>query len=111
MYTEMPSRERVDLADDQVLALADWLVTQQQLGAALAVLQRFLSTHPRSAGLPRAHLRAGMIHLREGRLPAAYQHFLTVLDLDASRDELDGARAGLAEVARREEEARRFRLH
>jgi hypothetical protein len=52
-----------------------------------------------------------LIHLRERRLPAAYQHFLAVLDLDAGADEIEGARAGLAEVERRQHEARRLRFN
>jgi membrane associated rhomboid family serine protease len=111
LFTEMPMAERLSLPDVPVLALADWLVQSEQLPAALAVLQRFIATHPRSPLLGRAHLRAGLIHLRERRLPAAYQHFLAVLDLDAGADEIEGARAGLAEVERRQHEARRLRFN
>ncbi len=111
LYTEMPMRDRLDLVDAEVLVLADWLVANGQLAAGLAVLQRFISTHPRSPLLARAHLRAGMIHLREQRLPTAYQHFHIVLDLEATAEEVAGARTGLAEVERRQRRAESSRLH
>ncbi len=111
LYVGLPARERLAIPAEDVLVLADWLVNEGQLDAGLALLQRFIATHPRSAYLPRAHLRAAMIHLRLGRLPPAYQHFLTVLDLDAAAEEQAAARSGLAEVERREREAQRFRLH
>jgi ABC-type amino acid transport system permease subunit len=94
-----------------VVLLADWLVESGRLSPALAVLQRFIATHPMSSALPRAHLRAGLIHLKESRLPAARQHFLTVLDMNSTADEMEGARAGLDEVDRRQREAQRFRFH
>ena len=111
LYSEMPAHERRDLEEDDVLRLSDWLAARGQYDAGLALLQRFIATHPMSSALPRAHLRAGLIHLHEERLPSAYQHFLTVLDLEPSAQELSGAQAGLAEVQRREASRHRLGFH
>ncbi|MBI5511605.1 MAG: rhomboid family intramembrane serine protease [Deltaproteobacteria bacterium] len=110
IYVAMPVPERLALRPDLVIELADSLVTGGELEAALAVLQRFIATHPKSALLPRAHLRAALIHLKRERLPASHQHFLTVLDLEADADEVDAARAGLAEVQRRMRARQRLRF-
>jgi len=109
MYSAMPMVQRRGLAEQDLLDLADWLTERGQVGAALAVLHRFVATHPTSDALPRAHLRAGVIHLHEGRIPAAQQNFLAVLDLQPTPEEEQGARAGMAEVVRRERQARIFR--
>jgi membrane associated rhomboid family serine protease len=110
VYTTMPVRDRLRLREDRVLGLSDWLVETNELEAGLSVVQRFIATHPENVYLPRAHLRAGLIHLRLERLPAAYQHFLSVLDLNASREEVDGARAGLGEVETRMKARQRLRF-
>ena len=110
LYASMPVRDRLRLREDRVLGLSDWLVEEGELEAGLAVLQRFIATHPQNLYLPRAFLRAGLIHLKLDRLPAAYQSFLSVLDLHASREEVDGARAGLVEVEARMKARQRLKF-
>ncbi len=108
-YVDMSARERAGLRDDDVVTLSDRMTEAGELEAALALLQRFIATHPHSPALARAHLRAALIHLRLERNPAAYQHFLAVLDLEATSEEAAAARSGLAEVERRERARQRFR--
>jgi membrane associated rhomboid family serine protease len=110
LYTDLPARARLQLAEPDLLELADWLSDCGQTEAALAILQRLLATRPRSPLLPQVHLRIGALHLREQRIPAAYQHFLTVLDLGASAEEKAAARAGLQAVEEQVRAARRFKL-
>lgn len=110
-YVAISARERLQLHDDDVLALADWLVETGEYEAGLAVLQRFIATHPMSRALGLAHLRAGMVHLKLDRLPAAQQHFLTVLDVQASRDLQEAARSALGEVADRVRARQRLRFN
>lgn len=98
-YSVMSIAERNALADEDVFALADWLTEVRRYEPALAILQRYIATHPTSAGLARAHLRAGLILLRGLERPtAAYQHFLSVLDLQPSPDVAQAARLALADI-------------
>ena len=98
-YSLMSLQERNALDDQDVLQLADWLTEQQRYEPALAVLQRFIATHPHSGVLPHAHLRAGLIHLKALQRPmAAYQHLLAVLDLEAPAAVEQAARAALTEI-------------
>ncbi|MEE8410847.1 MAG: rhomboid family intramembrane serine protease [Myxococcota bacterium] len=111
LYTDLPVRERLRLGDADILALSDWLGERDQDQAALAVLQRYIATHPTSRSLPAAHLRAAALQLRAELIPSAYQHYLAVLDLDPTREEAADARLGLEEVERLNRAARRFRFH
>lgn len=106
-YSELPVRKQALLPAEEVLLLSDALSEQGQLSTALAILQRYIATHPMGEHLARAHLRAGVIHLREQRLPAARQHFLTALDVATDQDEEDAAHQGLSAVERRQGERQR----
>ncbi|MEK7704365.1 MAG: rhomboid family intramembrane serine protease [Myxococcota bacterium] len=107
VYAGMALHERQRLLDDDVLHMTDWLTEVGRGDTALAVLQRYIATHPLGAALPAAHLRAGLLQLRErGQPTAAYQHLLTVLDLAPHGAQADAARAALSEI-----ESHRQRLH
>jgi hypothetical protein len=98
-YDRLSGLERDGLPSADVFAFSEWLTTRGDHEPALAVLQRFIATHPTSPHLPEAHLRAGLIHLHGlGRRPAAYQHLLAVLDLEATAEEERSARLALAEI-------------
>ncbi len=95
-YAYMSLAERDALLERDVLSLADGLA-QERPQAALAILQRFIATRPLSESLPAAHLRAGLLQLRQLHRPAAArEHFLTVLDYDPDPQVARAARDGLA---------------
>ncbi|MEE2959729.1 MAG: rhomboid family intramembrane serine protease [Myxococcota bacterium] len=80
----MNEYQRMKLGDWSLLGLADGLTEVEAFGEALVVLQRFIGSRPTSKNLSLAHLRAGLIQLHGLKRPtAAYQHLLTVLDLDS----------------------------
>jgi len=102
LYSVMPLVERQRLSDADVLAMTDWLAEVGRSDTALAVLQRYIATHPMSAGLPAAHLRAGLLQLHEhGQPTAAYQHLLAVLDLAPHGALADAAREAIADIEAR----------
>ena len=99
LFADMAPRARQDVEDHQLIVLADGLSEIERYEAALAVLQRFLATRPRSELLSVVHLRAGLIQYRGlRRLQAAYQHLLTVLDLSPPADVERAARQALEEI-------------
>ena len=103
-YAVMSAGERQRVRDEDVFELADGLTESRRYEPALALLQRFIATHPHAPTLSRAHLRAGLILLRGlQRLPAASQHLLTVLDLNPMRDVEQAARLALADIASRQQ--------
>ncbi len=107
-YTLMSAAARSHLPAGLVFGLADGLAADGSYDAALAVLRRFISTRPMSSDLPAAHLRAAIIHLRGlGRMTAAHQHLLTVLDLDSSLEQERTVRELLEEI----EASSRDRVH
>ena len=98
-YARMTTAERKSLDPEVVLKLADYYTEQEQDEAALAVLQRLIAINPSDDTLARAHLRAGLILFHRKHKPtAAYQHFLTVLDLHPQSMVEKAARAGLLEI-------------
>jgi membrane associated rhomboid family serine protease len=104
-YAGMAIGDRQTLTEDDLLKLADHLSETGRYEIALAVLQRLIAMRPNSPYLARVHLRAGLIQLYgRNQLASAYQHLLTVLDLDTHGLLAQAARQGLAEI-----EARRSR--
>jgi hypothetical protein len=98
-YASMTAKQRQQLDADTVLALADGLVEEHMYDTALAILQGFIAMHPLSPDLPRAHMRAGYTLLRGKKRPqAAYQHFLSVLDLHPHPDTAALAQQAIAEI-------------
>ena len=96
-YAQMSMNERRTIGDWDVINLVDGLTKSNRYEAGLAVLQRFIGSRPTSPILSLAHLRAGLIHLHGmSRAPAAYQHFLTVLDLNPPPEVEQAARQGLS---------------
>jgi hypothetical protein len=102
-YRSLTPEACQSVAGAPLFTLAAWLLQQlQRPHDALAVLQRFISTHPTSPELPQAHLLAGLVHWRAlGQASAAYQHMLTVLDLTADAEQTAVARAVLREIESR----------
>ncbi|HET6343507.1 MAG TPA: tetratricopeptide repeat protein, partial [Myxococcota bacterium] len=98
-YAHMSIDERDGLDDADVFGLADWLTEQGRMEPALAILQRYISTHPTGTGLARAHLRAGFLLWKGmGRPAAAVQHLLSVLDLRPEPEVAAAARQALEEI-------------
>lgn len=98
-YLHMTPGQREQVHVEDVFTLADDLTDSRHFDDALAVLQRFIATHPYSEDLARAHLRAGFIQWRGLHRPtAAYQHFLAVLDLNPSADVAEVARRSVREL-------------
>ena len=86
-YSEMSRTEQTLLDDTEVFALADWLADHKRHELALSILQRFIAAAPDDRALARAHLRAGLVQLYGlQQLPAAREHLLQVLDLNAPVD-------------------------
>ena len=84
------------------LERADHLAEAGRVKDALGILQRYIATNPEENLLARAHLRLGLMLLYDmDKATAAYQHFLTVLDLDSSPELSKAARKGIEEVDRR----------
>jgi len=99
VFADMSPHTRQRLEDQQLITLADGLSEAERYDAALAVLQRFLATRPRSPLLSVVHLRAGLIQYRgTRRLDSAYQHLLSVLDLNAPQDVEAAARKAISEI-------------
>ena len=99
VFADMAPQARQKVEDNQIIALADGLSEMGRYDAALAVLQRFLATRPRSPLLSVVHLRAGLIQFRGmRRLQPAYQHLLTVLDLRPAADVEAAARRAIDEI-------------
>ena len=66
---------------------------------ALTVLKRLVAAEPQLDVLAEAHLRLGLLHLHVlGRPTTAYQHLLTVLDLDPPAAVAEAARFGLSQI-------------
>lgn len=86
------------LAPEESLALAQWLRDHGHPEAALVVLRRHIRDHPRGPGLAEAHVAAGLVQLDLAQPAAAYQHFLSALDLDPAPEVAALARRGLAAV-------------
>ena len=98
-FADLSAERREQISDWDVFSLADGLTRISRYDAGLAVLQRFISTHQGSPQLSVAHLRAGLINLHGlHRVPAAYQHLLTALDLKPRSEVASAARAALAEI-------------
>ncbi len=92
-YSDLAPHERAALPADTIFELADGLSSAEHVAQALAVLQRFIATHPTDPALHRAHLRAGVLHWEHFQKPTpAYQHMLTVLDLAPDSAEAQEAR-------------------
>ncbi len=95
---------RVD--PDDLLQLADWLTEERRFADALALLQRLIARLMGQRGadaapqqLAQAHLRAGLLALRALQRPdAAYQHFISVLQLEPHWQVRAAATRALAEL-------------
>ncbi len=100
LYARMAQSQRNELADEDVMTLAEALARGGHADLALAILQRFMATRQESPALPFAHLAAGVIQLDErGQLTAAREHFLAALALSPPEAVAEAARAGLRRIA------------
>lgn len=73
------------ITPEDLLRLADFLREENQADGALSLYQRLLADYPKFGARDQAHLGAGLVQFYGRRQPtAAYQHFLSVLDLDPS---------------------------
>jgi membrane associated rhomboid family serine protease len=98
-YSLMSNQERGVLTAEEVFTVADALAERTAHDAALTILRRWVATHPNDPELAAAHLRLGLIQLHGlGRPTAAYQHLLTVLDLEPAWEVEEAARRALAEI-------------
>jgi membrane associated rhomboid family serine protease len=98
-YAHMSPAQRLVESDGEVLSLAQGLEQQGRTEAALAVLQGFMAQRPRSPSLAEAHYLAAGVHLRHtGRLLAAREHLLAVLDLHPAAELESWTRDALAAV-------------
>ncbi|MBN1959332.1 MAG: rhomboid family intramembrane serine protease [Deltaproteobacteria bacterium] len=98
-YMHMSNTQRAHERDDTVLALASGLDKEGESEAALAVLQSFIANRPQSTMLAEAHYFTAIIHIEHtGRLLAAREHLLSVLDLQPSVSLAMSARQALAAV-------------
>jgi membrane associated rhomboid family serine protease len=99
LYAHMSPADRAAESDADVLALAHGLSDRGRAEAALAVLQSLIGNRPTSPVLAEAHYLCAAIHLgHTGRVLAARQHLLSVLDLDPSPPLRAAAREGLVAV-------------
>ena len=103
-YLALPARAtRHLLRPDQALALAAWLRRAGHPDAAQVVLRRTIRDTTDEPWLARAHLAQAQLLLEDLDQPTpAYQHLLTVLDLDADPETVGPAREALAAIARRQ---------
>lgn len=101
LYTHLSARERTQLDPVDIFTLADLLGQRGYAPAGLAVLQQLIASEPAAPILAATHLRVGQLQLALQRYPAAYQHFLAVLDLDPQSEAAQVARQGLYEIEAR----------
>jgi hypothetical protein len=106
-YFALPARAtRGVLRPEQALALASWLRRSGHADAALVALRRLLRDGPAERDLARAHLEMGRILLEDLDQPTpAYQHLLSVLDLDADAETTRAARDALVAIGARQKRA------
>lgn len=106
-YFALPAAATRGVLDaEQGLALAGWLRRAGHADAALVVLRRLVRDTRAEADLARAHLTLGLVLLQDLDQPTpAYQHFLSVLDLEADADTTRVAREALAAIAARQKRA------
>jgi membrane associated rhomboid family serine protease len=94
-----PAAVRGVLSPEEAAALAEWLRGAGHPDAALSVLRRTVRDVPRGPGLAEAHALAGRILLEDLHEPtAAYQYFLTALELRPSPAVAEAARRGLRAI-------------
>ena len=106
-YAQFDQHARQQIPASQILTLAAELRHRDQSETALGVLQQFIAQKLDSPLLPQAHIQAGLVHLQHtGRLEAARQHFLAVLDIGTDVMASRQAREGLTII----DELRRDRL-
>ena len=85
------------------ITLSNWLANHGHPDAALVVYQRHLRDFPAGPYMAEAHLGAGLIQLHARNQPtAAYQHLVTVLDLEPHPETARHARAALEDIAGRQ---------
>ncbi|MBI3783124.1 MAG: rhomboid family intramembrane serine protease [Deltaproteobacteria bacterium] len=98
-----PRASRYLLEAPELLQLANWLASQYQGRAALAVYLRLLRDYPSAPAAAAAHLGAGIVQLEQlGEITPAFQHFVDALDLNPSPDVAAAARAALDKIAARQ---------
>jgi membrane associated rhomboid family serine protease len=103
-YLALPARATHDvLTPEQALTIATWLRRQRHPEAAAVVLRRLVRDVADERWQARAHLELARLLLDDLDQPTpAYQHLLTVLDLDADPDTVAAAREVLATIAARQ---------
>ncbi|BCR05958.1 hypothetical protein DESUT3_30270 [Desulfuromonas versatilis] len=102
LYESLPERaERLQVGDEAVLAIGEYLVSAGGYDRALAVFRRFIAERPRSPMLDRAFLGAGKALIHKPRcIPSAYQYFLAALDVAKSQELAEEARMHLRAIER-----------
>jgi membrane associated rhomboid family serine protease len=94
-----PAAARGLLSPAEAVALAEWLRGAGHPDAALSALRRTIRDVPRGPGLAEAHALAGRILLEDLHEPtAAYQYFLTALEMRPSAAAAEAARRGLIAI-------------
>jgi len=103
-YLALPARATHDmLTPEQALTMATWLRRQGHSDAAAVVLRRLVRDVADERWQARAHLELARVLLDDLDQPTpAYQHLLTVLDLDADPETVAAAREVLATIAARQ---------
>jgi membrane associated rhomboid family serine protease len=84
-----------DLPPDECSRLAMWLGQAGQSTAANRVLRTCLAAHADSDDLAKTYLAMGLLRLSQGQETAAYQHLLSVLDVDPDPQTASQARSAL----------------
>ena len=103
-YFQLTSElSRKALTSVHSITLSNWLANHGHPDAALVVYQRHLRDFPAGPYMAEAHLGAGLIQLHARNQPtAAYQHLVTVLDLEPHPETARHARAALEDIAGRQ---------
>jgi len=94
-------RQRMSLGAEDILAIGNFMLERQDYEGALAVFRRFIAERPADPVIDRAFLGAGkaMIHIPR-QIPAAYQYFLSAIDIAKSPEVTEEARMHLRAIER-----------
>ncbi len=99
IFAELSPADRAEIADSDIMKLADHYTDGGDYDTALSILQRFISQYSGSDKAARAHLRAGLIHVHFKRQPtAAAQHLHAVLDMNPTPEMEEVVRNALSQI-------------
>jgi len=100
LYLAVPNRaQRKSIAPSERLAVGRYLLQEGHYDEALSVFRQYIADYHNGPDLDQAYLGAGIaLYQGKGQLTAAYQYFLTVLDVATSPETESQARRYLQTI-------------